>query len=83
MNKRALTVWMMWRNSLNENDESELCSGRRQSPRGVGGNVDTKTARHLKRETTSRLWGTVEISGDSRDTEIPRGSGGVEIENEM
>ena len=43
-----------------------------------------KTTRNLKRETTSRVWKAVEIIGDSRDAEIPRGSEGVEeTENEM
>ena len=29
------------------------------------------------------VWKAVEVSGDSRNAEIPRGSGGAEIENEM
>ena len=42
---------------------------------GAGDCVETKTTRKPKRKTTSRVWEAVEVSGDSRDAEIARGSG--------
>ena len=68
---------------LNEDDESDFVQKEDEVREVLAAAWRQKTTRNLKRETTSRVWKAVEIIGDSRDAEIPRGSEGVETENEM
>ena len=45
--------------------------------------MEANTTRNFKRETLSRVWKAVEIDGDLRNEEVPRGSGRAEAENEV
>ena len=70
-------------NFINEDNESDFVLEEDEVREVLATAWQQKTARNLKRQTTSRVWQAVEVSGDSRDAKIPRGSGGVETENEM
>ena len=68
---------------INEDDESDFVLEEDEVREVLAAALKQKTTRNLKGETALRVWKAVEVGGDSRDAEIPRGSGGAETENEM
>ena len=79
----SIDGWENVEKFINEDDESDfIYTARRRIPKFAGACVESKTTRNFKRETSSRVWKTVEIDGDLHHEEILIGSGGAETENE-
>ena len=68
---------------INDDDESDFTLNEDEVRKVLATAGKQKTTRNFKRETSSRVWKTVEIDGDLRNEEIPRGSGGAETDEEV
>ena len=68
---------------INEDDESDFTLDEDEVPRGAADCVETKRQEMSKERLRRGFWKTVEIDGDFRNEEIPRGSGRAETDKEV
>ena len=68
---------------INDDDESDVLLDEDEVREVLAIACKQKRLEISKRETSSRVWKTVEIDGDLCNEEIPRGSGRAEAENNV